>query len=119
MPPDHKCEVRKEFTEHQISDARFQAETAAYIKDAAQDIKDITGRFIKATDAQWLAIKDLRDAHATEKEERKVELVKEATARKVDDEKLKGRIDGYAKVVGGIAFFLGVAATILRLVGMI
>ncbi|KKL45514.1 hypothetical protein LCGC14_2354930 [marine sediment metagenome] len=46
-------------------------------------------------------------------------LSDEATERKVDDTKLRGRIDGYAKVVGGIAFFLGVAATILRLVGMI
>ena len=117
--PDDIDKLREDFTKHQIGDAHFQAETAAYIKDAAQDIRDITGRFVKATDAQWLAVKDLRDGLATEKEQRKVELVEEATAREVEDTKLKGRIDGYAKVVGGIAFFLGVAATILRLVGMI
>ena len=119
MPPDHKCEVRKEFTEHQIADARFQAETAAYIKDAAQDIRDITGRFTKATDAQWLALKELNDGLAAEREQRKVELGKETTARKVDDEKLKGRMDGYAKVAGGISLFLGIVATVLRLVGAI
>ncbi len=111
--------LKDEFTKHQIENAHFESSTAAYIKNAAEDIRDITGKFTKATDAQWLAIKDLRDGLATEKEERKVELGVETSARKVDDTKLRGRIDGYAKVVGGISVFLGITATILRLVGAI
>ncbi|KKL18562.1 hypothetical protein LCGC14_2474270, partial [marine sediment metagenome] len=46
--PDDIDKLREDFTKHQIGDAHFQAETAAYIKDAAQDIRDITGRFVKA-----------------------------------------------------------------------
>lgn len=117
--PDDIAKLREDLNQHKVDDARFEASTAAYIKNAAEDIRDITGRFIKATDAQWLEIKELRKGQAQEAKDRAVELAVETTARKVDDEKLKGRIDGYAKVVGGIAFFLGVAATILRLVGMI
>jgi len=111
--------LREDFTKHQIADARFQAETAAYIKDAAQDIRDITGQFTKATDAQWLAIKELREDQAQEAKDRAVELGVETSARKLEDTKLKGRIDGYAKVIGGISIFLGITAAILRFVGMI
>ncbi|KKM68065.1 hypothetical protein LCGC14_1464620 [marine sediment metagenome] len=117
--PDDISKLREDLNQHKVDDARFEASTAAYIKNAAEDIRDITGRFTKANDAQLLAMKGLTDGLAAEREQRKVELVKEATAREVEDTRLKGRIDGYAKVVGGIAFFLGVAATILRLVGMI
>ena len=111
--------LREDFNEHKVDDARFEASTAAYIKNAAEDIRDITGQFTKATDAQWLAIQEVREDQAQEAKDRAVELGKETTARKVEDEKLKGRIDGYAKVVAGISFFLGITATILRLVGMI
>ena len=116
---DDVAKLREDFTKHQIADAKFEASTAAYIKNAAEDIRDITGRFIKATDAQWLAIKELREDQAQEAKNRAVELGVETMARKVNDEKLKGRIDGYAKIVGGVSVFLGVTATILRLVGMI
>ncbi len=116
---DDLDKLREDLNQHKVDDARFEASTAAYIKNAAEDIRKITGQFTKATDAQWSAIKELRKDGAAERENRRVELANETTARKVEDEKLKGRIDGYAKVVGGIAFFLGVTATILRLVGMI
>ena len=116
---DDLDKLREDFNEHKVDDARFEASTAAYIKNAAKDIRDITGTFTKATDAQWLAIKGLVDGLATEREQRKVELGKEAKAREVEDTKLKGRIDGYAKVVGGISLFLGIVAGVLRLVGAI
>lgn len=87
---EHKCEIREEFTRHQIDEATFRAETAAYIKNAAQDIKDIKESFDKSTDAQWVAIDTLKDG-----------LASETKNRAVADTKLEGniRMAGYAKII--------------------
>jgi len=106
--PEDLDKLKDEFNKHLIADAHFESSTAAYIKNAAEDIGDIKTSIENITHSHLTAIKSLTKG-----------LSDEATERKVDDTKLRGRIDGYAKVVGGIAFFLGVAATILRLVGMI
>lgn len=83
------AKLREDFNKHQIADARFESSTAAYIKNAAEDIRDITGQFTKATDAQWDAIKELGTGLATEREE-----------RMVSDTKQEGKLNTYAKVVG-------------------
>jgi hypothetical protein len=83
-------QLDKDFNDHRVDDARFRAETAAYIKDAAQDIRDIKNEFVKTNDEQWEALKELNKG-----------LFQETTERKLEDEKLRSniRMAGYAKVV--------------------
>lgn len=85
---DDLSKLKEDFTKHQIENAHFESSTAAYIKDAAQDIKDVKMYMKESTGAQWAAVKELREGLAGEREERKVE-----------DEKVKGKVNGYAKVV--------------------
>ena len=105
---DDLTKLREEFNKHQIENAHFESSTAAYIKDAAQDIKDVKMYMKESTGAQWAAVKELREGMATEKEERKVE-----------DVKLKGRIDGYAKVVAILTTLTMLAAGAYIYVGVL
>ena len=83
-------QLEKEFNDHKVKDAYFRAETAAYIKGAAEDIGEIKTSILAGTTAQWTAIDLLKDA-----------LADEETERKVEDVSLKGniRMAGYAKII--------------------
>ena len=81
--------LKDEFNKHQIDNARFESSTAAYIKEAAQDIREIKEDFTKVADEQWTALKELNTGLATEREE-----------RMVSDTKMDGKLNTYAKVVG-------------------
>lgn len=87
-------QLERDFNDHRVEDAEFRAETATYIKGAADDIGEIKTSILAGTTAQWTAIDLLKEALATEK-----------TERKVEDVSLKGniRMAGYTKIIAVLA----------------
>ena len=87
-------QLNKDFNDHRVEDAKFRAETSAYIKDAAQDIKDIKVSFDASKTAQWEALTALKEGLSTE-----------TTERKVANTELKGniRMAGYTKIIAILA----------------